>query len=76
MLNWIAWNRTVLTFNSVNKNILILNWIVWNWTVYMYKNIFIIKWPTLIDMPYKSNQTKGIDTWDGFCLLIPDYTET
>ena len=29
MLNWIVWNRTVLTFNSVwTKTILILNWIV------------------------------------------------
>ena len=28
-LNWIVWNRTVLTFNCVNKKaILILNWIV------------------------------------------------
>ena len=34
MLNWITWNKTVLTFNCVwTKTILILNWIVWNRTV-------------------------------------------
>ena len=25
MLNWIAWNRTVLTFDCVNK------WLMFNW---------------------------------------------
>ena len=36
MLNWIAWNRTVLTFNCVwRKSILILNWIVWIRTVWL-----------------------------------------
>ena len=29
MLNWIVWNRTVLTFNC-KKTVLILIWIVWN----------------------------------------------
>ena len=30
-LNWIVWNRTVLTFNCLSaKTIFILNWIVWN----------------------------------------------
>ena len=34
MLNWIVWNRTVLTINYVGtKTILILKWIVWNRTV-------------------------------------------
>ena len=29
MLNWIVWNRTVLTFNCVQtKTILILSWII------------------------------------------------
>ena len=36
MLNWIVWNRTVLTFNCMwTKTILILNWIVWNGTVWL-----------------------------------------
>ena len=36
MLNWITWNRTVLTFNCVGtKSILILNWIFWNRTVWI-----------------------------------------
>ena len=44
MLNWIAWNRTALTFGlCLNKTILIPNWVVWNRTVYMYKNGFGIK---------------------------------
>ena len=32
-LNWIVWNRTVLTFNSLwTESILILKWNVWlNW---------------------------------------------
>ena len=39
MLNWIVWNRTVLTFNCVwTKTILILNWIVWNRTVFWHWN--------------------------------------
>ena len=33
-LNWIVWNKTVLT------SILILNWIVWNRTVFIFKNGF------------------------------------
>ena len=34
MLNWIVWNRNVLTFNCVGtKTILILNWIVWIRTI-------------------------------------------
>ena len=36
MLNWIAWNGTVLTFNCVwTKTILILNWVVWIRTVWL-----------------------------------------
>ena len=36
MLNWIVWNRTVLTFNCVwTKTIFILNWIVWIRTVWL-----------------------------------------
>ena len=35
ILNWIVWNRTVLTFNCMStKSVLILNWIVWNRTDY------------------------------------------
>ena len=34
MLNWSAWNRTVLTFNCVlTKTIIILDWVVWIRTV-------------------------------------------
>ena len=58
MLNWIAWNRTVLTFklrfdilNWIAWNrtvfdietVLTLNWNVWNRTVYIHKNGFDIK---------------------------------
>ena len=53
MLNWIVWNRTVLTLNCVykqKKTVLMLNWIVWNRTVYMYENGFCIKLPTMVDM--------------------------
>ena len=36
MLNWITWNRAVLTFNCVwTKTINILNWIVWIRTVWL-----------------------------------------
>ena len=36
MVNWIVWNRTVLTFNCMwTKTILILNWIVWIRTVWL-----------------------------------------
>ena len=36
MLNWIVWNRTVLSSNcELKKNILILNWIVWIRTVWL-----------------------------------------
>ena len=37
MLNWITWNRTVLTLK-----LLMLNLIVWNRTDYLYKNWFSI----------------------------------
>ena len=49
MLNWITWNRTVLTFNCVwIKSILILNWFVWIRTVWLNwiawnRNVFTIK---------------------------------
>ena len=40
MLNWIVWNRTVLTFNWVwTKSILILNWVVWNRTLTKLNNL-------------------------------------
>ena len=36
MQDWIAWNRTVLTFKCLwTKTILILNWIVWIRTVWL-----------------------------------------
>ena len=35
MLDWMAFNRTVLTFNCMQtKTIFILIWIVWNRTVW------------------------------------------
>ena len=35
-INWVVWNRTVLTFNCAwTKTILILNWIVWIRTVWL-----------------------------------------
>ena len=35
-LNWIVWNRNVLTFNCVwTKTILILDWMVWIRTVWL-----------------------------------------
>ena len=35
-LNWLFWNRTVLTFNCVKaKPILILKWIAWIRTVWL-----------------------------------------
>ena len=36
MLNWIAWNRTVLTFK-----LLMLNWIVWNRTVFDIETVYL-----------------------------------
>ena len=43
MLNWIVWNRTDLTFNCKQTNIiLILKWIVWNGTVYSYKRMDVV----------------------------------
>ena len=38
MLNWITWNRTVLTLK-----LLTLNWMVWNRTDYLHRNGFGIK---------------------------------
>ena len=38
MLNWIVWNKTVLTSVCKQKTVLMLNWTVWNRTVYIYKN--------------------------------------
>ena len=52
ILNWIAWNRTVLKFrlrtyaklNCLKYNSFCTqNWIVWNGIVYLYKNGFGIK---------------------------------
>ena len=68
MLNWIAWNRTVLTFNLrtyAKLNCLkwncfcMITWIVWNRAVYMYKNGFGInnlQW--LMCHKTKPDQTK------------------
>ena len=50
ILNWIAWNKIVMTFNCVKiKTVLILNWIVWNRIVLMFdcvktKTVFILSW--------------------------------
>ena len=58
MLNWIAWNRTVLTFKLCTytklnclkrKGFCMLNWIVWNRTVLIFtvckkKTIRILSW--------------------------------
>ena len=56
MLNWIVWNRAVLTFNCVwIKTILILNWIVlirtvwlnwiaWNRNVWQLNCILVLNW--------------------------------
>ena len=58
MINWIVWNKTVLTFKLYNyaeielfwhlivcksKTVLMLKWIVWDRTIYMFKNGFGIK---------------------------------
>ena len=39
-LNWIVWNRTLLTFNCVDKNILRLSWIIWKKWIAWNRNIF------------------------------------
>ena len=61
MLNWILWKRTVLKFNYLKKEILILNKTVWNRTAYMYKNGFGInnlQW--LMGHKTKPNQTESL----------------
>ena len=41
MQNWMAWNRTVLTFNCEwIRTIQILNWIVWNKTTHVKRNVW------------------------------------
>ena len=36
MLNWIVWNRTILTFNcGGTQTILTVNWVIWNRTVWL-----------------------------------------
>ena len=53
MLNWTAWDRTVLTFilrtyaelNCLKWNYFcVLNWIVWNRTVFDIETIFGLNW--------------------------------
>ena len=53
MLNWIAWNRTVLTFalctyaklNCLKWNCFcMLNWIVWNRTVFDIETVLMLNW--------------------------------
>ena len=53
MLNWIAWNRTVLTFklctysklNCLKWNCFcMLNWIIWNATVFDIEIVLMLNW--------------------------------
>ena len=89
MLNWIVWNRTVLTFNCVltKKNYTYTNWILWNRTVYMYKNRFGInnlQWMVCHKTKPKPNQIKpksncGVCNYWLSCLGLsreynPNYT--
>ena len=43
MLKWIAWNRTVLTFSSLKKELYLYETELFEIKLFMYKNGFGIK---------------------------------
>ena len=71
-LNWIAWNRNVLTIKPyLHLNCeLMLNRIIWNWTVFDIETVLTLNWIVIYNCLNKLNSLKKKCLWQLNCVLM------